>query len=138
MGFRVVVTRGDDWVKIAELAAANPRLSIFHEDTSELECESADQATLDTAFNDYKADQTNIDAKTRENEVTARREQEKRVYDELRLHRAMISTLLAELNILRNQFNATTRQLAGATNTAFTDVTVDQARTEIRSAIDNL
>lgn len=138
MGFRVVVVRNDDWVKIAELAAANPRLTIFHEDTNELEVESVDQTTLDTAFNNYKADQTNIDAKTREDAITKLKEQEKRVYDELRMHRAMISTLLAEVNVLRTQFNTTTGQVPAATNTRFTDITVDQARIEIRSAIDNL
>jgi len=66
MGFKVTVTTSHDWVKIAEMAGADPFLNIFHPATSELEVEAADQATLDAAFAAYTADQTNIDAATAE------------------------------------------------------------------------
>ena len=75
MGFKVTVTTSHDWVKIAELAGADPFLNIFDPDTSELEVEAVDQATLDAAFAGYVADQANIDAATAEAQRVRQRDQ---------------------------------------------------------------
>ena len=63
------------------MASADPFLSVWHPDSSELECESADQATLDTAFAAYVADQANIDAATAEAKTVTQREQAERAPD---------------------------------------------------------
>jgi hypothetical protein len=125
MGFKIIATLSHDWVKIAELAAADPFLNIWHPDSSELECESADQATLDTAFADYVADQTNIDAATQAARNTAGRDFDKDLYDNKRLWRAVVELLIDELNILR-------------TIEGLPDRTIAQARSAIRTKIDNL
>lgn len=125
MGFRVVATLSHDWVKIAELAGADPFLNIWHPATTELEVESIDQATLDTAFAGYVADQTNIDAATAADQTTAERDTEKDVYDVRRLFRALVESLVDEINILR--------AIEG-----LPDRTVAQARSAILSKIDNL
>lgn len=125
MGFRVVATLSHDWIKIAELAGANPFLNIWHPDSSELECESTDQVTLDTAFADYVADQTNIDAATQAARNTAGRDFDKDLYDNKRLWRAVVELLIDELNILR-------------TIEGLPDRTVAQARSAILNKIDNL
>ena len=125
MGFRVVATTAQDWVKIAELAGADPFLNIWHPGTSELECESVDQATLDTAFAGYVADQTNIDAATAAAKETVSRDSDKDLYDNKRLWRAVAELMVDELNILR------------ALHT-LPDRTVAQANAAIRSKIDNL
>ena len=138
MGFRVTANTSHDWVKIAELASANPFLNIWHPDSSELECESADQATLDTAFAGYVADQANIDAATQAAKVTVDRDNQKDMYDVKRVLRGLVEALVDEINLLRQQFNTTTAEVASATNTTFNDRTVAQARTAILNAIDNL
>ena len=125
MGFRVVATLSHDWVKIAELAGADPFLNIWHPATTELEVESIDQATLDTAFAGYVADQTNIDAATAAAQTTTDRDVEKDVYDVRRLFRALVESLVDEINILR-------------TIEGLPDRTVAQARAAILSKIDNL
>lgn len=125
MGFRVVATLSQDWVKIAELASADPLLNIWHPATTELEVESIDQATLDTAFAGYVADQTNIDAATAAALVTVDRDTEKDVYDVRRLFRALVESLVDEINTLRALHS-------------LPDRTVAQARTAILSKIDNL
>jgi hypothetical protein len=125
MGFRVVATLSHDWVKIAELAGADPFLNIWHPATTELEVESVDQATLDTAFAGYVADQTNIDAATAAAEVTVDRDTEKDVYDVRRLFRALVESLVDEINTLRALHS-------------LPDRTVAQARTAILNKIDNL
>jgi hypothetical protein len=101
MGFRVTVTTSHDWVKIAELAGADPFLNIFHPGTSELEVEAASQATLDTAFANYVADQTNIDAATAAAKATADKEQAKKDFDARRVLIAFARLLITELNELR-------------------------------------
>ena len=125
MGFRVIANTSHDWVKIAELAGANPFLSVWHPDSSELECESADQATLDTAFADYVADQANIDAATLAAKTTTNRDLDKTMYDNKRLWRAVVELLIDELNILR-------------TIEGLPDRTIAQARSAIRRKIDTL
>lgn len=125
MGFRVVATLSHDWVKIAELAGADPFLNIWHPGTTELEVESIDQATLDTAFADYIADQTNIDAATEAAKTTTSRDADKVLYDDRRLWRAVVELLIDELNILR-------------TIEGLPDRTIAQARSAIRTKIDNL
>ncbi len=125
MGFRVVATTAQDWVKIAELAGADPLLNIWHPGTSELECESVDQATLDTAFAGYVADQTNIDAATAATKETASRDSDKDLYDNKRLWRAVAELMVDELNVLRALH-------------ALPDRTVAQANAAIRNKIDNL
>jgi hypothetical protein len=124
MGFKVVATLSHDWVKIAEMAGADPFLNIWHPATTELEVESADQATLDTAFASYVADQTNIDAATAADQETAEKDSEKEAYDVRRLFRALVEILLDEINILRT--------IEGLPNR-----TIDQARSAIRNTIDN-
>jgi len=125
MGFRVIANTSHDWVKIAELASADPFLNIWHPDSSELECESADQATLDTALADYVADQANIDAATAAVKQTTSRDTDKVVYDDKRLWRAVVELLVDELNVLR-------------TIEGLPDRTVAQARTAIRNKLDTL
>jgi len=75
MGFRVTSSLTDDWVQIARMASADPFLNIWHPGTLELEVESVDQATLDTAFTAYKADQANIDAATAQAQTVRQRNQ---------------------------------------------------------------
>jgi len=75
MGFRVTSSLTEDWVKIAEMASADPFLNIWHPGTLELECETVDQATLDTAHTAYLADQANIDAATAEANTVRQRNQ---------------------------------------------------------------
>ena len=125
MGFRVIANTSHDWVKIAELASADPFLNIWHPDSSELECESADQATLDTAFAGYVADQANIDAATLAAKTTTNRDSDKIMYDNKRLWRAVVELLIDELNVLR-------------TIEGLPDRTISQARSAIRNKIDNL
>jgi hypothetical protein len=125
MGFRVVATLSHDWVKIAELAGADPFLNIWHPGTSELEVESVDQATLDTAFATYTGDQANIDAATTAAKETVSRDADKVLYDDRRLWRAVAELMIDELNVLR------------ALHT-LPDRTVAQARAAIRNKIDNL
>ncbi len=125
MGFRVIANTSHDWVKIAELAGADSFLNVWHPDSSELECESADQATLDTAFADYVADQANIDAATQAAKTTTNRDLDKGMYDDKRLWRAVVELLVDELNILR-------------TIEGLPDRTVAQARTAIRNKLDTL
>ena len=125
MGFRVTSSPSEDWVKIAELAGADPFLSTWHPGTSELEVESVDQATLDTAHADYLADQANIDAATRAAQITASRDVEKVNYDQRRLFRAIVELMIDEFNILR-------------TIEGLPDRTIAQARTAILNKIDNL
>lgn len=125
MGFRVIATLSHDWVKIAELAGADPFLNIWHPASTELEVESIDQATLDTAFADYVADQTNIDAATAAAEEVISRDTEKDVYDVRRLFRALVESLVDEINTLRALHS-------------LPDRTIDQARSAIRNKIDNL
>lgn len=123
MGFRVVVTLSHDWVKIAELASADPFLNIFHEATSELEVESADQTTLDTAFAGYVADQTNIDAATLAARITVQKEAAKDSIDAGRIVKALVELLPDEFNILRTLHTLPDRTFAGL-------------RTAIRNKID--
>lgn len=125
MGFRVVATLSHDWIKIAELAGADPFLNIWHPGTNELEVESVDQATLDTAFTTYTGDQANIDAATEAAKTTTSRDADKVLYDDRRLWRAVVELLLDELNILR-------------TIEGLPDRTIAQARSAIRTKIDNL
>ena len=124
MGFKVTVTTSHDWVKIAELAGADPFLNIFHEATNELEVESADQATLDAAFAGYVADQANIDAATAATAVTSEREQAKRDFDARRVLIAFARLLITELNELR--------ALHGLPNRTFA-----QLRNALRNEIDS-
>jgi hypothetical protein len=142
MGFRVIANTSHDWVKIAELAAADPFLNIWHPDSSELEVEAADQATLDTAFAAYVADQVNIDAQTAADKNAARQDVEKELYDQKKLFRAVVELLIDEINTLRQQFNTTTGQvnaIAGSVDaTSFNDRTIAQARTAIRNKLDTL
>jgi hypothetical protein len=144
MGFRVTSSLLEDWVKIAELAGADPFVSTWHPGTSELEVESVDQATLDTAHAAYLADQVNIDAATRQAQINATRDVDKNNYDAKRVLQAMAELLVDEINTLRQQFNTTTGQInvlpgAGSvTVTTFDDRTVAQARSAIRNKIDNL
>ncbi len=98
MGFKVVVTRSHDWVKIAELAGADPFLNIFHEATNELEVESADQATLDAAFAGYVADQANIDAATAQAILVKVRSSVAKRADLDIGTRALVEVLLFEIN----------------------------------------
>lgn len=125
MGFKVVATLAHDWVKIAELAGADPFLNIWHPAATELEVESVDQATLDTAFAGYVADQTNIDAATAAAQVVIEKDAEKEAYDVRRLFRALVESLVDEINTLR-------------TLHSLPDRTVAQARTAILNKIDNL
>ncbi len=125
MGFRVIATTSHDWVKIAELASADPFLNIWHPGSSELECETVDQATLDTAFATYTGDQANIDAATAASQVTEERDLEKELYDTRRVLRAIVELLVPELNILR-------------TIEGLPDRTLAQARTAILNSIDNI
>lgn len=142
MGFRVTSSLTEDWVKIAELASADPFLNIWHPGTLELECETVDQAALDTAHTAYVADQANIDAATAAAKQDALRDVEKRWYDDKRTWRALAELMINELNILRQQLNQTTTEANAVsptiTVTTFTDRTLAQARTAIRSNIDNL
>ncbi len=142
MGFRVTSSLTEDWVKIAELASADPFLNIWHPGTLELECETVDQATLDTAHTAYVADQVNIDAATAAANQDALRDVEKRWYDDKRTWRALAELMINELNILRQQLNQTTTEANAVsptiTVTTFTDRTLAQARTAIRNNIDNL
>lgn len=116
MGFKVVVTTSHDWVKIAELAGADPFLNIFHEATNELEVEAADQATLDTAFAGYVADQTNIDAATAAAAALSQKEQAKRDFDAQKVFVAFAKLLMKELNILRGQHGLAPRTFAQLRN----------------------
>ncbi len=125
MGFRVIATTSHDWVKIAELASADPFLNIWHPGTSELECETVDQATLDTAFATYTGDQANIDAATQAEKDTTSRDAEKNVYDIERVLRAIVELMIEEFNILR-------------TIESLPDRTLAQARSAILNKIDNL
>ena len=144
MGFRVTSSPTEDWVKIAEMAGADPFLSTWHPGTNELEVEAVDQATLDAAHTAYLADQANIDAATLQAQIDASRNVEKIWYDDKRLLRAMVELLIDEVNLLRQQFNTTTGQvnaLPGASSvtvTTFNDRTISQARTAIRNKIDAL
>lgn len=142
MGFRVTSSLTEDWVKIAELASADPFLNIWHPSSLELECETVDQATLDTAHTAYVADQVNIDAATAAANQDALRDVEKRWYDDKRTWRALAELMINELNILRQQLNQTTTEANAVsptiTVTTFTDRTLAQARTAIRNNIDNL
>ncbi len=142
MGFRVTSSLTEDWVKIAELASADPFLNIWHPGTLELECETVDQAALDTAHTAYVADQANIDAATAAANQDALREVEKKWYDDKRTWRAIVELLIDEVNVLRQQFNATTTELnaidPSVTVTTFNDRTMAQARTAVRNKIDNL
>ena len=142
MGFRVTSSLTEDWVKIAELASADPFLNIWHPGTLELECETVDQATLDTAHTAYVADQVNIDAATAAANQDALRDVEKRWYDDKRTWRALAELMINELNILRQQLNQTTTEANAVsptiTVTTFTDRTLAQARAAIRNNIDNL
>ena len=103
MGFRVIANTSHDWVKIAELASADPRLSVWHPDSSELECESADQATLDTAFAAYVADQANIDAATAQVTLDAQRASSATRADLDIGTRALVEVLLFEINKLNTR-----------------------------------
>ncbi len=142
MGFRVTSNLTEDWVKIAELASADPFLNIWHPGTLELECETVDQATLDTAHTAYVADQVNIDAATEAAKQDAIRVVEKKWYDDKRTWIAVAELMIDELNILRQQLNQTTTEAnavaASISVTSFTDRTLAQARTAIRNNIDNL
>ena len=141
MGFRVTSSLTEDWVKIAEMASADPFLNIWHPNTLELECETLDQATLNTAHTAYVADQANIDAATEVTKQDAIREVEKKWYDDKRTWVAVAELLINEINILRQQLNQTTTEAnavaASITVTNFTDRTLAQARTGIRASIDN-
>ena len=142
MGFRVTSSLTEDWVKIAEMASADPFLNIWHPGTLELECETLDQAALDTAHTAYVADQANIDAATEATKQDVLRENEKKWYDDKRTWIAVAELMIDELNILRQQLNQTTTEAnavaASITVTNFTDRTLAQARTAIRNNIDNL
>ena len=116
MGFKVVVTELHDWVKIAELAGADPFLNIFHEATSELEVESADQATLNTAFAGYVADQTNIDAATAAAQETVKKAAAKEDFDEKKVLVAFARLLIKELNELRTLHGLPDRTFAQLRN----------------------
>lgn len=115
MGFRVVATTAHDWVKVAELAAADPFLNIWHPGTSQLEVESVDQATLDTAFAGYVADQANIDAATEAARIAAEKNVAKNSVDVERIVRALIELLPDEFNILRTLHSLPDRTVAGLT-----------------------
>ena len=115
MGFRVIATLSHDWIKIAELAGANPFLNIWHPGTSELECEAINQTTLDTAFAGYVADQTNIDAATEAARIAAEKDVAKNSVDVERIVRALIELLPDEFNILRTLHSLPDRTVAGLT-----------------------
>ncbi len=127
MGFRVVATTSHDWVKIAELASADPLLNIWHPATTELEVESVDQTTLDTAFAGYVADQTNIDAATLAAKIIVQKEVAKSSVDVERIVRALIELLPGEFNILRTLHSLPDRTVAGLTTAlkANIDASVD-------------
>ena len=61
---KVVVTMSQDWMKIAELAAGDPKQTIYHPATTELEVPVVTQAALDAALTDYVANQSTYDAAT--------------------------------------------------------------------------
>ena len=139
---KVVVALTEDWRKISELAGGDPSLIMFDPPPSELECPDVTQAALDTAHAAYLADQTNIDAATQAAKDAVLQEGDKEWYDTRRLHRAIVELLIDEINLLRQQFNATTTELnaidPSVTVTTFNDRTIAQARSAIRTKIDNL
>ena len=106
--------------------------------TNELEVTDVTQTALDTALADYIADQTNIDAATQATKTTVERDLQKDLYDVKRVLRGLVEALVNEINLLRQQFNTTTAEVASATNTTFSDRTVAQARAAILNAIDNI
>jgi hypothetical protein len=116
MGFRVVTNTSHDWVKIAELAGADPFLNIWHPDTSELECESTDQAILDTALADYVADQTNIDQAKADAQIAVDKAKEKEALDMRRVLKAILGGLVGEINLLRAQHSLPNRTDAQVRN----------------------
>ena len=122
---RVTVNPTHDMRKIAELAGGNPRLIMFHPDTSELEVTDVTQAALTTAFNNYVADQANIDAATAADKETALRDEAKTNFDAKRTLKGMALYLKDELNALR-----AIEGLPALTNA--------DVRNGIRNAIDNL
>ena len=141
---KVVVALTDDWRKIAELAGGDPLQIMFDPGPSELEVADVTQGALDTAFNDYKADQANIDAATQAARNAELQAAEKDWYDNKKMFRALAELLIDEINLLRQQFNTTTGQInslpgAGSVDvTTFNDRTIAQARTATRNKIDNL
>jgi hypothetical protein len=116
MGFRVVTNTSHDWIKIAELAGADPFLNIWHPDTSELECESTDQAILDTALADYVADQTNIDQAKADAQIAVDKAKEKEALDMRRVLKAILGGLVGEINLLRAQHSLPNRTDAQVRN----------------------
>jgi len=122
---KVVVALTEDWRKIAELAGGDPSLIMFDPPPSELEVPDVTQAALDTAHTAYLADQTNIDAATAAAKETSSRDSDKVKYDIERTLRAIVELLIDELNTLRALHS-------------LPDRTIAQARSAIRSKIDNL
>ena len=122
---KVVVALTEDWRKIAELAGGDPSLIMFDPPPSELEVPDVTQAALDTAHTAYLADQTNIDAATAAANETSSRDSDKVKYDIERTLRAIVELLIDELNTLRALHS-------------LPDRTIAQARSAIRSKIDNL
>lgn len=135
---KVIVVITQDWRKICELAGGDTSLIMHDPTTNELEVTDVTQGALDTALADYIADQTNIDAATQAAEDTQERDNQKEVYDVKRVLRGLVEALVNEINLLRQQFNTTTAEVASATNTTFNDRTVAQARAAILNAIDSL
>lgn len=95
---KVVVTLGQDWRKIAELAGADPDQNMFDSATSELEVVRVTQAALDTAFAAYRADQANIDAATAEAILVKVRASVAKRADLDIGTRALVEVLLFEIN----------------------------------------
>ena len=135
---KVIVTDTQDWRKICELAGGDTSLIMHDPVTNELEVTDVTQTALDTALADYIADQTNIDAATQATKTTVERDLQKDLYDVKRVLRGLVEALVNEINLLRQQFNTTTAEVASATNTTFSDRTVAQARAAILNAIDNI
>lgn len=113
-----------DWIinpDLTAVAGQPVRYWLIAGDTVSL----ADQSTRDA-----------IDAALAADREATQKESAKDEFDVERVLKALAELMVDEFNTLRQQFNTTTAEVVGATNTNFQDRTFDQLRTAIRNKID--
>ena len=122
---KVVVTMSQNWMKIAELAAGDPKQTIYHPSTTELEVPDVTQAVLDAALSDYETNQTTYDAATATALDAANKALAKAKLGNDKCLVGILQGLVGEINLLRAEHTLPARTEA-------------QVRTAIETNIDNL
>ena len=106
---RVVVATSQDWLKIADLAGGDPKQTVYHPGTTELEVPDVIQTALDAALADYVANQSTYDAATLVVTDTSSKNTAKAKLSNDKCLKGILQGVVGEINLLRAEHSLPAR-----------------------------